>query len=59
MLTPEERQAAVVAAKAAATAAATAAWFALVAQLFGLGGTIWAAGRRKFQAGMAPTVQPV
>jgi len=49
ILTPEERAAAIDAAETAATAAAMAAWFALVAQLVGLGATLWAASRRKFE----------
>lgn len=49
-ISAEERAAAIEVAENVATAASTAAWFALVAQLIGLGATLMAAGRRKFQA---------
>lgn len=49
-MTPAERDAAVYAAEVAATAAATAAWFALISLVVGLGATVGAASRRKFQA---------
>lgn len=48
-LTPAQRAAAIELAEEAAKAASTAAWFALVAQLVGLGATLLAAGRRKPQ----------
>lgn len=51
-MTPEERAAALRAAEVAATAAATATWFALIAMGIGLGTTIWAASRRKYQGAL-------
>ncbi len=55
-----DRDAAISAAKVAASAGATAAWFALVAQLIGLGATVGAASRRRVQIQTAHgVVQPV